>query len=211
MILPQHKTTAMFGLIAFAFFFSRVNADDDVRDPNPAPAAASADDRPLEHQPRRDGRGPARRDDGHPAAGPPRGAGDLRRDDRWRGFAPSGRGPAESAGPQRWPLGDTDWLKANDPEMYKLIETDSNLERQTRELSLEYRRTPADKQVAVKQRLQDLVLEQFDARQQRRALELKRLEDELQRIRESIEKRSGAKQSIVDRRVSELVGDQPQF
>jgi hypothetical protein len=37
-------------------------------------------------------------------------------------------------------------------------------------------------------------------------LELKHLEDEIKRIRESIDKRNQSKEQIVDRRVSELLG-----
>ena len=72
---------------------------------------------------------------------------------------------------------------------------------------------PKDQQDAIKQKLEKTVTEHFEARQQRRLLELKRLEEELKRLRDSIDKRQEAQPKIVNRRVSELLGlkDEPQF
>jgi len=93
-----------------------------------------------------------------------------------------------------------------DPEMQKLLETDFALDRQSRMLAEEFRHAPKDKQDEVKKKLQEVVAKQFESRQERRTLELKRLEDEIKKIRESIDKRNEGKQQIVDRRISELLG-----
>ncbi len=58
----------------------------------------------------------------------------------------------------------------------------------------------------LKPQITELVNKHFDVRQQRRSLELKRLEDELQRLRETIDRRSKARKEIVEKRVSELIG-----
>jgi hypothetical protein len=97
-------------------------------------------------------------------------------------------------------------MRPNDPEMEKLMRTDVELDRQTRELAARFRGASHDEQTEIKKKLADVVTKQFEARQERRTLELKRLEDEIKRIRESIDKRNQGKQQIVDRRVSELLG-----
>jgi hypothetical protein len=116
-------------------------------------------------------------------------------------------------GPPRWPHADWQSLEQNDPEMFKLLKADTDLDRQSQELAVQYRQAPKDQQVAIKQKLEKAVTEHFEARQQRRLLELKRLEEELKRLRESIDKRKEAQPQIVNRRVSELLGvkDEPQF
>ena len=126
---------------------------------------------------------------------------------------PPGSGPGPQFGPPRWPHNDWPSLEQNDPEMYKLLQADYSLERQSQELAVQYRQAPKDQREAIKQKLEKSVTEHFEARQQRRLLELKRLEEELKRLRESIDKRKEAQQQIVNRRVSELLGlqDEPQF
>ena len=94
----------------------------------------------------------------------------------------------------------------NDPEMQRLLEVDASLDRQSQELAEEFRHGPKDKQAEVKKKLEDIVTRQFEARQERRGLELKRLEDEIKRIQTSIDKRNAIKKQIVDRRVSEVLG-----
>jgi hypothetical protein len=97
-------------------------------------------------------------------------------------------------------------MRPNDPEMEKLIRTDVELDRQSRDLAERFRGASKDEQDDIKKKLSDVVAKQFEARQERRTLELKHLEDEIKRIRESIDKRNQGKQQIVDRRVSELLG-----
>ena len=94
----------------------------------------------------------------------------------------------------------------NDPEMQRLLEVDASLDRQSQELAEEYRHAPKDKQAEVKKKLEDVVAHQFEARQERRSLELKRLENEIKRIQTSIDKRNAIKKQIVDRRVLEVLG-----
>ena len=122
-------------------------------------------------------------------------------------------GPGMMPLPPRWPHSDWQSLEKNDPEMYKLLKADADLDRQSQELAVQYRQAPKDQQGPIKERLEKAVTEHFEARQQRRLLELKRLEEELNRLRESIDKRKEAQQQIVNRRVSELLGvqDEPQF
>ena len=75
-------------------------------------------------------------------------------------------------------------MKDRDPEMYKVLKEDRDLEHRTRELAMQYRRASSDERTKIKQQLEETVNKHFDVRQQRRTLELKRLEGELQRLRE---------------------------
>jgi hypothetical protein len=109
-------------------------------------------------------------------------------------------------GPPRWPHQDWRSIEKNDPEMFTLLRQDMDMERQTRELAMQYRQATKDDREKVKQQIEELVGKHFDVRQQRRALELKRLEQELGRLRETMERRSKARKEIVERRVSELTG-----
>jgi hypothetical protein len=54
--------------------------------------------------------------------------------------------------------------------------------------------------------LEKLVNQHFDARQNRRQLEIKRLEEGLQRLRDAIAERNKARNEVVNKRVKELLG-----
>ncbi len=97
-------------------------------------------------------------------------------------------------------------LEKSDPEMYKLVKADMDLERQTRELAMQYRQAPTDERAKLKAQVTELVGKHFDVRQQRRALELKRLEAELQRLREASDRRQKAREKLVGQRVDDLLG-----
>jgi uncharacterized protein YPO0396 len=86
------------------------------------------------------------------------------------------------------------------------MRTDIELDRQSRDVAERFRGASKDEQTEIKKKLSEIVTKQFEARQERRTLELKHLEDEIKRIRESIDKRNQSKEQIVDRRVSELLG-----
>ena len=165
------------------------------------------------------GDGPPRPEVGRRPPGPPPGRGMG----KGRQFGPrSGRGPGQPGdfrprgpresrppgpphgGPFRWPH--HDWEKA-DPEMYKLIKGDHDLDRQARDLSAKYRRAKDEERSAIKEQLVETVNKHFEIRQQRRQLQLKRLEEELKRLRQAIEDRDKAREALVGKRVSELTGE----
>jgi hypothetical protein len=117
------------------------------------------------------------------------------------GFRP----PAERGGPRPFPT-PPEALEKYDPELYELLKQDETLERQTANLSMQYRRAPTLEREALRKQLAETVNRHFDIRQQRRRMQLKRLEEELQSLREAIEKRDAARTEVIDRRVSELLG-----
>jgi hypothetical protein len=148
---------------------------------------------------------------GGPGMGPGQGGPGMGRGGQGRGPGGPGMGPGgEAVGGLGMGRGSRDlhleYLEKYDPEMYKLVKADMDLERQTRELAMQYRRAPSDQRAKLKEKIKEVVGKHFDARQERRTLELKRLEAELQRLRESVERRQKAREKLIDDRVSDLVG-----
>jgi uncharacterized protein YdcH (DUF465 family) len=101
---------------------------------------------------------------------------------------------------------DLEAMRHNDPEMFRLLQEDNELDRNTRELGMQFRQAPPEQRERMKQEIHKLVSKQFEIRQQRRTLELKRIEGVLQRLREAIERRAKNREQLVERRVSELTG-----
>jgi hypothetical protein len=105
-------------------------------------------------------------------------------------------------------------LERTDPEMYALLKQDYELERRTRELAIQYRRASGGAPSAgwsrseIRKHLGELVDEHFQVRQERRRLELKRLEEELKRLREAIQSRDESRETLVGERVTELLGEE---
>jgi hypothetical protein len=118
------------------------------------------------------------------------------------------RRPIHPPVPPRWPFHNWETLERTDPQMYKLLKEDYDLERRTRELAIQYRRASGDQRAPIRAQLEDLVDKHFQARQARRLLELERLEEELKRLRDAIERRDEARQTLVADRVAELLGEE---
>jgi phage-related minor tail protein len=97
-------------------------------------------------------------------------------------------------------------LNKADRAMYELQQKDMELERQSRALAMEYAHGPKENREKLKEEIIALVNKQFDVRQHRRTLELKRLEEELKHLRDMLERRTKARKELVEKRVSDLVG-----
>jgi phosphomevalonate kinase len=120
-------------------------------------------------------------------------------------IGPGMHGPRGHGGPYH----DIERLKDEDPEMYGLMKGDQDLERETFDLSNRYRQSmKSEDREKIKAELQAAVEKHFMVRQQRRELELKRLEEQLQRMKESVAKRLAEKGPIIEQRVKELTGEQ---
>jgi hypothetical protein len=102
-----------------------------------------------------------------------------------------------------------DWemLKKYDPELYDLERQDVEWEHKCQELSGQLRRAMPEFREAIRAELSDAVARHFDVRQQRRRLQLKRLEDELAKAREAVEKRDSARDELIAERLAELTGE----
>jgi hypothetical protein len=106
-------------------------------------------------------------------------------------------------------------MRRQDPDLVK----EAELDRKIQELCGAYRNSPAELRDSasasgpvppsredLKKQIDKLVTELFDLRQERRQKELKRFEEQIKRLRETIEKREKAKADIIERHVKELLG-----
>jgi hypothetical protein len=213
------RTRILLGLIVASLLFggwglSRARGQDEKPEngrPSVDPAAPNDPDARPQFADRRPG-GPQNLDPGAPNPGAAGFDPSVPRDPNTqrgargdgRGGPPGYRGQFSPGSPM--PFRPFPGMSPNDPETEKLMRTDMELDRQSRELAEHFRGAAKDEQAEIKKKLAEVVTKQFEARQERRTLELKRLEDEIKRIRESIDKRNQGKEQIVDRRVSELLG-----
>jgi len=99
-------------------------------------------------------------------------------------------------------------LKQLDPEMYELEKKDRELDGQSVWKTRQFAQAAPEQRDALRKQLLDLVNAHFDVRQQRRQLQLKRLDDELKKLRAAVEQREKLRDQIVAKRVSELTGEE---
>ena len=132
---------------------------------------------------------PPRRDDTRPPMGP--------------NFAP-GRYP-----PGMTRFGGTSLFggESEDPEMRRLLDEDAQLDRAAQELAQQIRLAGGEERDALKKELESALNKHFEVRQQRRELQLKRLDEELKRLRKAIDERNDSRKEIIDKRLSELIGE----
>ncbi len=96
-----------------------------------------------------------------------------------------------------------------DPEMEKLLKEDATMEAHAQVLAKRHREAKDQgEQAKVRSDLETLTKEHFDLRQERRELEISRLEAQLQRVRDSIKRRNAAKDLIVQRRITQLLHEE---
>jgi hypothetical protein len=146
----------------------------------------------------RDGRRPPPppREDGDRRGPPP----PPREDGDRRGPPPPGGFGLEMAHMER--------LKQDDPEMFALAKSDMEMEQQKRQLVEQYHRAANDTdRDQIRGKLTAVVENHFAVRQERRELEVKRLEVQLQRLRDSLKKRGEERQKIIERHLSQLLGN----
>lgn len=95
-----------------------------------------------------------------------------------------------------------------DPEMAKLAAAEGELARKSEELLAEYATADKpDEQKRLKSELREALAKQFDVQRERRELELARVEERIRKAREQIRKRNDARDTIVDRRLDQLIND----
>ncbi len=176
----------------------------------------------------------AERDEGRRG---PRERGLIRREERMEDGMPGGPGMMGPAGPMRgmmrgmmmgrdgMPPGmpgmhpeeamrrgmhpDEAMRREADPEMFELEESDRRLDHESHELAEHYRHAPeGPAREELRGKLQEVVARHFKVRQERRELEVKRLQTQLERLREALERRSKDSGAIIDHRMSQLLGEE---
>jgi hypothetical protein len=93
-----------------------------------------------------------------------------------------------------------------DPEMDKLLQEEATAERQVSTLIESYSRAEKDTDRSkIKSELGVALEKEFDLQQKRRKLELDRVEERLKKVRELMQKRTDARQTIIDKRLDQLI------
>jgi hypothetical protein len=124
-----------------------------------------------------------------------------------RGFGP-GMGPSGfPGGLGMGPGGQGDFFQ-DDPEMAALNRSDYDLDMQTQELSEKLRGAKKEDREKLKAEITETVTKHFDVRQKRRELQIKRMEDELKKLREAMTRRNESKEQIIKKRMAELIGNE---
>lgn len=143
-----------------------------------------------------------------PAGGGERRPGELPDDVQYfppgPGFNPDvgRRPPGPHLPPHEWQR-----LEEDDPEMYALMVEDGKLEGETLASAGRLRRSKGEEREKIRSELEVVVARHFAARQKRRELQLKRMEEEIQRLREAIAARHEAREKIVAERIQQLIGE----
>ncbi|HLJ96683.1 MAG TPA: hypothetical protein VKU02_26155 [Gemmataceae bacterium] len=95
---------------------------------------------------------------------------------------------------------------APDPELGKLVGEESRIEHETATLVDEYSRTEDESQRGkIKAKLAANLEKEFELQQKRRDLEVARIEAQLKKLREIMRKRGEARQTIIDKRLDQLL------
>jgi hypothetical protein len=100
-----------------------------------------------------------------------------------------------------------DRMRRQDPEGFKLLQGDMDMERQSRELAEKYRAAEGPKKEDLRGQLKVLASKHFEVRQGRREHEVKRLEEQLDRLRSSVKDRAARRDDLIRRRLQELMGE----
>ena len=96
-----------------------------------------------------------------------------------------------------------------DPETQALEEKEDKIDQEVHKDVNQYKSaTDQAAKASLKKQVSDLAGQQFDIRQQARELEVKRLEAELARIRESIKKRNDNREQIIKHHVAQLLHEE---
>jgi hypothetical protein len=102
----------------------------------------------------------------------------------------------------------TPFFGTPDPETQALAEKEDKLEQEVQGDVSQYKSADAATKATLKKHIAGIAGQQFDIRQQSRELEVKRLEAELARIRESIQKRNDNREQILKHHVAQLLHEE---
>jgi hypothetical protein len=99
-------------------------------------------------------------------------------------------------------------VKQRDPEMFERLVKAENLEHKSWKLSGEIARTQdPEKKKQLTAQLKDMLGEIFEIRLEERSLEIKELENEINKIKTLIEERKANKGAIIDRHLNEMLSE----
>jgi hypothetical protein len=131
--------------------------------------------------------------------GPGRGGPDVDKgpppDGDRRGQGPRPGGVGRFDGPMHRP----------DPEMIELLKKEVELENRANDLAAQYQRAASAEKDKIQKQIEETVNKQFDVVQQRRKLQLDRMQKELEDLRTLMENKNAARETLVKGRVQQLL------
>jgi hypothetical protein len=96
--------------------------------------------------------------------------------------------------------------RAGDPELEKLHRQEAETQNAVANLLAAYGRTDKEgERATIKKKLTEALEKQFDAQQKRREIEVARIEAQLKKLRDMIAKRTDKRQTIIDKRLDQLL------
>lgn len=101
-------------------------------------------------------------------------------------------------------------MRDRDPEMFKLTQMEQELDRRSHELSDQLRRgrgQGGEQNEQLKRQLAETVNQHFNVRQERRELELRRMEQQIEQLRNMVKSHREKRDSAVQHRISQLIGE----
>ncbi len=101
-------------------------------------------------------------------------------------------------------------MQKSNPEAFEEMKKERGLEMQSFQLGEQIRKSEdAAEKDKLKADLKPVLEQLFDVREKHKDQEIARLEEDLKRLKEQVEKRRKNKESVVERRLRELSGEQP--
>ncbi|MDI6732647.1 MAG: hypothetical protein QME16_01775 [Planctomycetota bacterium] len=100
-------------------------------------------------------------------------------------------------------------LRKRDPERYEQVLKERTMEKEAKELAIRYRESgDKEEREKVKKEIRKQLEGLFDKREAQRETEIKRLEDELAKLKEKMKVRKANRDKIIERRQKELLGEE---
>lgn len=96
---------------------------------------------------------------------------------------------------------------ASDPDAVQMIQQEQSVAQEARALAAQYGQADSDgARTEAKTKLREKLVAIFDLQQKRRAAEIGKIEERLDKLKETMKKRDASKDPIVDRRLGQLTG-----
>jgi hypothetical protein len=92
-----------------------------------------------------------------------------------------------------------------DPEMTELLKKEDELDSRANDLAAQYQRAGSAEKDKIQKQIEETVNKQFDVRQQRRKLQLDRMQKELEDLRTLYENKNTSRDSLIKGRVQQLL------
>lgn len=103
---------------------------------------------------------------------------------------------------------DIENMRKNDPERFKLLQADAEMDRKIKELVFKFKKeNDVEKKEALRKEITELCAKHFEVRQQRREMDLARMKAWLNQMEQGIEKSRRNKDKIIEQRIKFLLDD----